>query len=114
MYGLISEKKEKKAWKQTDKAKQRKEQRDSRPVGLSAKVIQQIDPSLLAANSPGVTTKQSNDIQRDLYTLMNRPWMEWFPKVCVSYATGTRVGTDARTGCWAGHASGSGHHARAV
>ena len=64
--------------------------------GLSAKVIQQIDPSLLAANSPGVTTKQSNDIQRDLCKLMNQPWMEWFPKVCVSYATGTRVGTDAR------------------
>ena len=27
---------------------------------------------------------------------MDRPWPTWYPKVCISYATGTRKGTDAR------------------
>ena len=27
---------------------------------------------------------------------MDRPWPTWFPKVCISYATGTRRGSDAQ------------------
>ena len=57
--------------------------------------IEPIAVSLLAADAPGITTRQSNDVQRVLQSLMDRPWKDWFPRVCISYATGTRAGTDA-------------------
>ena len=43
-----------------------------------------------------MTTQQSNEVQRDLQALTDGPWPQWFPKVCISYATGTRPGVDAR------------------
>ena len=52
--------------------------------------IKPIAPSLLGVDAPGITTEQSNDVQRVIQSLMDRPWPEWFPKVCISYATGTR------------------------
>ena len=58
-------------------------------VKLSIK-IKPIPVSLMAVDAPGVTTEQSNDVQRVVQSLMDRPWPEWFPKVCISYATGTR------------------------
>ena len=62
----------------------------------TAKVrIEPIAVSLLAADAPGITTKQSNDVQRVIQSLMDKPWPTWYPKVCISYATGTRKGTDA-------------------
>eukprot|EP00964_Phaeocystis_antarctica_P154794 scaffold123675_cov72-Phaeocystis_antarctica.AAC.1 len=45
---------------------------------------------LLAWDAPGITTEQSNDVQRVIQSLMDRPWADWFPKVCISYATGRR------------------------
>ena len=63
----------------------------------TAKVrIQPIAWSLLAADAPGITTEQSNDVQRVVQSLMDRPWKTWFPQVCISYSTGTRQGTDAQ------------------
>eukprot|EP00964_Phaeocystis_antarctica_P112541 scaffold76690_cov63-Phaeocystis_antarctica.AAC.2 len=58
--------------------------------------VEPIAWSLLAMDAPGVTTEQSNDVQRVVQSLMDRPWADWCPKVCISYATGTREGTDAR------------------
>ena len=46
-------------------------------------------------DAPGITTQQSNNVQRRVQSLMEQSWEEWFPKVCISYATGTRKGTDA-------------------
>ena len=62
-------------------------------VKLSIK-IKPIPVSLMAVDAPGVTTEQSNDVQRVIQSLMDRPWEHWFPEVCISYATGTR-GEDA-------------------
>ena len=63
----------------------------------TAKVrIEPIAWSLLAADAPGITTDQSNDVQRVVQSLMDRPWKTWFPQVCISYSTGTRQGTDAQ------------------
>ena len=55
--------------------------------------FQPIAPSFLTADPPGITTEQSNAVQRELISLMDQPWNEWYPKVCISYATGTRKGT---------------------
>ena len=52
--------------------------------------VEPIAPSLLMADAPGITTEQSNDAQRVIQSLMDRPWADWFPKVCISYATGKR------------------------
>ena len=49
-----------------------------------------IDRAQLFANGPGVTLEQSNEVQRGLQGLMERPWVQWFPQVCISYATATR------------------------
>ena len=49
-----------------------------------------IDRAQLFANGPGVTLEQSNEVQRRLQGLMDRPWVQWFPQVCISYATATR------------------------
>jgi hypothetical protein len=56
-----------------------------------------IDPQLLREGAPAVTLKQSNDLQQSLHAhLGSRSWSEWWPQVCISYATGTRPGVDAR------------------
>ena len=65
----------------------------SPPYSDTAKVsvkVKPIAPSLLGVDAPGITTEQSNDVQRVIQSLMDRPWAEWFPQVCISYATGTR------------------------
>ena len=46
----------------------------------------------LFADGPGVSTEQSNEVQRRLQALMDREWDNWFPRVCISYATGQREG----------------------
>ena len=56
--------------------------------------FQPISPPFLTSDPPGVTTEQSNAVQRELISLMDRPWNEWYPKVCISYATGTRKDID--------------------
>ena len=44
-----------------------------------------------------MTTEQANDLQQSLHAhLGSRSWDEWWPQVCISYATGTRPGVDAR------------------
>ena len=45
-------------------------------------------------DAPGITTQQSNNVQRRVQSLMEEQWEEWFPQVCISYATGTRPGKD--------------------
>jgi len=47
-------------------------------------------------DAPGITTEQSNDVQRAVQSLYmgEQQWEEWFPQVCISYATGTRPGKD--------------------
>ena len=42
-------------------------------------------------DAPGITTEQSNDVQRRVQSLMEQ---QWFPQVCISYATGTRPDKD--------------------
>ena len=44
-----------------------------------------------------MTTEQANDLQQSLHAhLGSRSWDKWWPQVCISYATGTRLGVDAR------------------
>uniref|UniRef100_A0A7S3EYY7 TIR domain-containing protein n=1 Tax=Haptolina ericina TaxID=156174 RepID=A0A7S3EYY7_9EUKA len=65
----------------------------SRPQ-LSARPI---EPKLLLREGAPVTTEQANDLQQSLHAhLGSRSWDEWWPQVCISYATGTRPGVDAR------------------
>ena len=49
-------------------------------VKLSIK-IKPIPVSLLGVDAPGVTTEQSNHVQRVIQSLMDRPWENWFPEV---------------------------------
>ena len=66
------------------------------------------DSYTTAADVPAVTTQMSNEVQRGLQALMGQPWPDWFPRVCVSYATGTRPDLDA-------HGTGPGMmHAAAI
>ena len=43
-----------------------------------------------------MSIEESNEVQRSLQALMSQPWVTWFPRVCISYATGTRAGIDAK------------------
>ena len=39
---------------------------------------------------------ESNTVQREVRALMDRSWQQWFPQVCISYATGSRPGVDVK------------------
>eukprot|EP00964_Phaeocystis_antarctica_P136136 scaffold100556_cov63-Phaeocystis_antarctica.AAC.1 len=53
-------------------------------------------PCLSWRRTRRASRRQSNDVQRVIQSLMDRPWPTWYPKVCISYAIGTRNGTDAQ------------------
>ena len=53
------------------------------PYSDTTKVSVKVKPialSLLGADAPGITTEQSNDVQRVIQSLMDRPWPEWYPQ----------------------------------
>ena len=44
----------------------------------------------------GVGTERANDVQRELQSQMDSHFKDWWPEVCISYATGSREGIDSR------------------
>jgi len=63
-----------------------------------------IPAAQLSVDSPAITSAEANELQSSLQDLLIQPWKEWFPRVAISYATGTRKIDAKGSGpgmCWA-------------